>query len=176
MYPSVSDGVYEPTPSPSPCFSLTHTLRCIDPHHVTNPMTIQNHAPAMGVEVSSVMDRCVTGSSDSLLLQETRLLVMCNHAQTKSFEHTLLDVQKNIPIVLKKALQDQEQILERFSAASVVKLERIQVCPLLTCSSSFLYVSFLMCKCLCYGICSHLHGTVLLGTFSNLKNGRRRMW
>ena len=30
---------------------------------------IQNHASAMGVEVSSVMDRCVTGSSDSLLLQ-----------------------------------------------------------------------------------------------------------
>ena len=64
------------------------------------------------------------------VMQETRLLVMRNHAQSKSFERTLLDVQNNIPSVLKKALQDQEQILERFSAASVAKLERIQVCPL----------------------------------------------
>jgi hypothetical protein len=39
LYPSVSDDVYEPSPSPSPCFSLTHGLRCIGPHHGTSPTT-----------------------------------------------------------------------------------------------------------------------------------------
>jgi hypothetical protein len=39
MYPSVSDVSYEPAPSPSPRFSLTHTRRCIGPRNATSPMT-----------------------------------------------------------------------------------------------------------------------------------------
>ena len=39
MYPSVSDGVDELVPSPSPRFSLTHPRRRIGPHNATSPMT-----------------------------------------------------------------------------------------------------------------------------------------
>ncbi len=38
MYPSVSDGAYEPAPSPSPHFSLKHTHRYIGPHNTTRPV------------------------------------------------------------------------------------------------------------------------------------------
>ena len=38
MISSVSDVAYEPAPSPSPRFSLTHTRRCIGPRNATSPM------------------------------------------------------------------------------------------------------------------------------------------
>jgi hypothetical protein len=38
MYPSISDNTYEPAPSPSPRFSITHARRCIGPRNTTSPM------------------------------------------------------------------------------------------------------------------------------------------